>query len=47
MRKKIIAMLLGILLILIACRTETDYVEKEEAKQSFAVFSATSSNKVA
>ena len=47
MKNKFIAMLLGILLILIACRTETDYVEKEEAKQSFAVFSATSSNKVA
>lgn len=47
MKKKIIAMLLGILLILIACRTETDYVEKEEVKQSFAVFSATSSNKIA
>lgn len=47
MKNKFIAMLVGVFLIPIACRTETDYVEKEEAKQSFAVFSATSSNKVA
>ena len=47
MKNKFIAMLVGIFLIPIACRTETDYVDKEEAKQPFAVFSTTSNNNVA
>lgn len=47
MKNKFIAMLVGIFLIPIACRTETDYVDKEEARQPFAVFSTTSNNNVA
>ena len=47
MKNKFISMLVGIFLIPIACRTETDYVDKEEAKQPFAVFSTTSNNNVA
>lgn len=47
MKNKFIAMLVGVFLIPIACRTETDYVDKEEAKQPFAVFSTTSNNNVA
>lgn len=47
MKNKFIAMLVGVFLIPIACRTETDYVDKEEARQPFAVFSTTSNNNVA